>query len=83
MATYKDKQYFERLPNKTDNLIQAVMFYNEDLMIVKLFRKQIYVFVKGGLFSSDEPAARKKEDEARALLDEIGDADKKGLTEAG
>ena len=51
LQTYKRKQYFERLPNKEDNILEAVMFYTEDFMVVKLQRKQIYVFVRGGLFT--------------------------------
>jgi len=52
LATYKRKQYFERLPNNAaGGILEAVMFYTEDFMVVKLQRKQIYVFVRGGLFT--------------------------------
>jgi len=50
--THKGKKYFKKLENEENNVIEAVMFYTDRFMIVKLcFRKQIYCFVKGGLFN--------------------------------
>ena len=54
VAKHDGLHYFERLPSSTDGLLEAVMFYNQDIAIVKLYRKQIYVFVKGGLFAADD-----------------------------
>ena len=62
VAKHDGLSYFERLPSSTDGLLEAVMFYNQDIAIVKLYRKQIYVFVKGGLFAADDPLARTRED---------------------
>ena len=51
VVTYKDKRFFQRLENEKDNIIEAVMFFTDKFMVVKLARKQIYCFVKGGLFN--------------------------------